>query len=376
MVRACLYVFSLSLLVVELAYASDFTEKVEQLSQEANKAYREKEGRQKSEAKEQLKLLSFMLSENEKDTKAKDSNGSESDENTPQVIDGSNQDNDKDDPDSAPVPSEGNKTKDKGLTDEEAEAFLKAKKNGMTDEDALLLAKAKVIMAAQAEIDKQKEQERLAEEEKKRLAAEAEKAKFKNNTLLRKGIYIPTMTDGKTKNVGKFATFEQHINGFGVPMGTWVKASIRREVSSGDQGDIEIILEQDIDGKNKSIPAGTVIYASKTFNQNTRRLSLRGTKAVTPDGEEISNFITQGYDLKKVEGLDGIIERNREEVYKDSLWDATVEAAGNVVKDAIPSAASSVVSSVQNLEKSQGQAIPYVITVSPQSLYLRIERKI
>ena len=373
MVRTHAVVFSLAAFLINVAYASDFKQQVEQLAQEADKAYREKSARQKSDAEEQLKLLSIMLSDDGKTEGKKEdetvTNVSTEKDTSPQHTD-TNQDDELADSEALEA------AKLKGLSDDEAANFLKAKKNGLSDEDALLLVNAKKIMQAQAELEKKKEQERLAAAEQQRLAAEAEKAKFKNNTLLNNGIYIPPMTNGQTKNVGQFASYDQHVKGFGVPMGTWVKANINREVSSGDQGDIEIILEQDIEGKNKSIPAGTIIYAKKTFNQNTRRLSLRSNKAVTPEGEEIDNFITQGYDLHKVEGLDGVVERNREEVYQESLWDATIEAAGNVVKDYVPNAAGSVVDSVQNLEKTQGQAVPYVITVSPQSLFLRIERKI
>ncbi len=194
------------------------------------------------------------------------------------------------------------------------------------------------------------------------------------------GIYIPPQTGNRSASrSGSYGTLSTSNQKWGISFGTWVEAEITREVTSGDNAEMELLLTKPVKGKNRTIPAGTIIYAKKAFNQQTHRLEIYTTKARTPDDKEISKFPASGYDLSKRSGLDGAVVRHREDVYSNAAWDAFVGVAADTAGAALPTNTSSIkglLSTAESLESSQGNPIPYTITVSPQKFYLRIDESI
>jgi hypothetical protein len=47
---------------------------------------------------------------------------------------------------------------------------------------------------------------------------------------------------------------------FGFPIGTWFQAQIERRITNADNGQVEVILDKDVPGKTKVLPAGTVLF--------------------------------------------------------------------------------------------------------------------
>lgn len=189
-------------------------------------------------------------------------------------------------------------------------------------------------------------------------------------------VYLPS--PGITASRGSAGRYGAVVrsNEYGILFGRWVRARIEREVNSGDSGEIEIILEDDLAGKYRTIPAGTIIYASKGLNRQTQRLAIQTRRAVTPDNQVIPTILASAYDNTRRAGLSGFVERNREEVYQDAAGKALIELANSAVSAALPSELGSVTDVVADLESPQGNAIPYTIKVQPQSFWLRIDESL
>lgn len=186
-------------------------------------------------------------------------------------------------------------------------------------------------------------------------------------------VYVPAPTPATVAGRGgRYGTVVRQSE-YGILFGRWVKARIEREVNSGDSGEIEIILEEDIDGKYRTIPAGTILYANKVFNVQTRRLAIQTRRGVTPDNQVIQQISATAYDSTRRAGLTGHIERNRDEVYRDAAGETLIDLASGAVEAVLPQELSGVASTVAKLESPQSRAIPYTIKVQPQSFWLRID---
>lgn len=120
---------------------------------------------------------------------------------------------------------------------------------------------------------------------------------------------VPTGSSGKKAEVSTFALAVEKP--FGVKRGTWAEVSLSRPVSSADSGSVEYQLTDPVVGDFKTLPAGTVLFASKRINESTERLESQIYLAQMPDGEEVelSGWI---YGTNKVAGLPGSLIRDRE----------------------------------------------------------------
>ncbi len=73
---------------------------------------------------------------------------------------------------------------------------------------------------------------------------------------------------------------------FGIVIGTWFKAHIERRVTNADNGQVEVTLDEDVPGKTKTLPAGTVLFGQKAFNQVSQRLDISLSNGIMPEGIE------------------------------------------------------------------------------------------
>ena len=140
--------------------------------------------------------------------------------------------------------------------------------------------------------------------------------------------FVPTGSSGKKAEVSTFALAVEKP--FGVKRGTWAEVSLSRPVSSADSGSVEYQLSDPVVGDFKTLPAGTVLFASKRINESTERLESQVYLAQMPSGEEVklSGWV---YGTNKVAGLPGSLIRDRE--------GENVAASGNAALAGIRAAA-------------------------------------
>lgn len=164
---------------------------------------------------------------------------------------------------------------------------------------------------------------------------------------------------------------------YGIQRGTWVDIKLGRSVSSGDSGQAEFFLEDDIAGSYQTLPAGTVFFANKQINMSTKRMEAFATLAKLPNGKEIK---VQGwvYSLNQTAGLSGVLERDREGENEAATGNAalaslgaaasTVGGAGSVAGAAVDSYTGEMVS---NERRYSNRAPAATIRVSPQRALLQ-----
>lgn len=179
-------------------------------------------------------------------------------------------------------------------------------------------------------------------------------------------------TEGATANVKKY---------FGIPFGTWVHVSLNRNVSNAESGQVELTLVDDVAGTRRTLPAGTLLYAEKTYNQGTKRLDCHLMRGITPHGYE---FTINGlcYDGHRVAGLNGIVNINEQAMANKGFQRGALSAlraaagqvpgAGGIAAQGIQGAADSVINDSSQVS-DQAAAPAYTIYVSPQTLLIRVD---
>lgn len=193
-------------------------------------------------------------------------------------------------------------------------------------------------------------------------------------TGLSSNLYIPPGRNaGAAKtSTGTLATGQRM---FGISMGTWMRGSLTRQVSSAESGQIEFTLEESVLGKYRDLPAGTIFFSNKSFNSANKRLESVSVTALLPDGEEIQ-VQARIYGLDQTAGLTGVIQRDREGEFASISTKAalnTLSALTPEVDGAAGSAVSDVADGLINTEEKNVQRQPTaVITVSPQRCLLKI----
>lgn len=168
---------------------------------------------------------------------------------------------------------------------------------------------------------------------------------------------------------------------FGIRMGSWAKARLRRDTTSADPGLVEMELAVTLDGDVRTLAAGTLLFAEKAYNHGTKRLDLRVVKAITPDGEEltVSGLV---YDQREHAGLLGIVTENTTAQtvgtgVKQGLLNAGRVAARQMTgSDVVGTMAGTTAETV--IEEKQtvfdhAQAQPFTIHVNAQDVLVRVE---
>lgn len=188
------------------------------------------------------------------------------------------------------------------------------------------------------------------------------------------GLYIPPDRGGNTANISA-ASLSGIQKKFGISMGTWMKVSLTRNVSSAESGQIEFTLEETILGRYKDLPAGTVFFANKSFNSANKRLESLVITALLPTGEEYQ-ISAQVYELDQTAGLSGTIERDREaEVLSLSKRTAlsTLAAITPEAESVAGSAVSNLTDGMIGTEKDNVERAPRaVIRVNPQRCLMKV----
>jgi len=186
----------------------------------------------------------------------------------------------------------------------------------------------------------------------------------------------PVRTAGQSNSSGFTLSDDSKIN-FGVTKGTWVKAEIRRRVRSSDRGEIEIYTLETIYGDKKTIPAGSRLFASPSFNSGSSRLDLVVTNFIYEDENESMQAAV--YDRSKEFGIAGKLLRNRESEFASAGSEAILTTVGSAIGqvpfagDPLSEGAESMTDSIVGYESNYlPEAQQAVVEVPPQIVYLQI----
>jgi len=190
--------------------------------------------------------------------------------------------------------------------------------------------------------------------------------------------YMPTNSNQNGKAAVSVMALSK-AKPYGIQRGTWVNIRLNRSVSSGDSGQAEFILENDIAGTYQTLPSGTLFFANKQINMGTKRMEALVNLAKLPDGKEIkvSGWV---YSLNQTAGLNGVLERDREGENKAAVGNAALAGLGTAASAAVPGGgdvAGAAISSytgemVSNERKYSERAPAATIRVSPQRALLQI----
>ncbi len=168
---------------------------------------------------------------------------------------------------------------------------------------------------------------------------------------------------------------------YGIRMGAWLPARLERNATSADPGRVEIVLIKTVQGDHQTLPAGTLLFAEKAYNQGTQKLDMQVVKAITPQGDEIT---LKGlvYDAGRAAGLQGIVNGNPITTSVKSgvsrgLLDASRVMFASLSTDA---AVGTVVNATTDAVIRDQQAVldvqspqPYTIHVTAQDVLVRVE---
>lgn len=164
---------------------------------------------------------------------------------------------------------------------------------------------------------------------------------------------------------------------YGIPFGKWAKVRLEREVTNADNGEIELILDEPLSGKKKDVDAGTILFASKTFNSSTKRMDLTILRAIMPDDKRVT-IKAVVYDQNKLSGLPGTLERDRSGEVKAAIDKSALQVVGAVVDSTTDSTIAGQASNnvanemLSNESRYVDKAQEALIRVYPQIAYIRI----
>ncbi len=218
--------------------------------------------------------------------------------------------------------------------------------------------------------------EKLVKEGAKTVGIEAKAKPRARPKPANPNIYVPP-TNRATKNTMVSSVLKVD-RGYGIVKGTWAKGKIERQVTNTESGDMEIILTEGIVGRYQTLPAGTILFASKGFNASNRRLEAVTNSAVTPNGGEIDGINAHVYSLNKTAGLSGTIVRNIDGELKAAGSNIAIDVAKRLLPTTGKIAADAVVDLSQEMLDNQKSANPLkpqtVIRVAPQIVLIKIAR--
>lgn len=199
----------------------------------------------------------------------------------------------------------------------------------------------------------------------------------KSREMVNKDIYVPPPRNSSTTSSTAGAIiFDKH--NYGIKMGTWMKAELLRPASSAESGQIEFRLLAPIEGRYKSLPAGTELFANKSFNEANRRLEALTTTAITPDGDEIKGVSAYLYSLDQTAGIVGTIIRDREGETIAAGAGTLLATAADTLPGSGNIAANAAANFSQELLDNERQAAPQrpkaIIQVVPQVVWLKVSK--
>lgn len=194
-------------------------------------------------------------------------------------------------------------------------------------------------------------------------------------------IYSPPSGSATGAVVSSLVTSEN--KSFGIRIGTWAEVRLLRPVSSADSGKVEFVLQADVRGEYRTLPAGTTLFGSKRVNESNKRLESAIDFAITPDGEEIKEIDAWIYSPNQTAGLPGKLIRDREGESKAAGGNAAlkglaigagrISGAGSIGGAMVESYTDDM---VRNEQKYAPRSPKAVIRVAPQSALIRFSKTI
>ncbi len=166
---------------------------------------------------------------------------------------------------------------------------------------------------------------------------------------------------------------------FGIRIGSWLEGELINDTSNVTPGFKTFRVTSTFVGRYRKLDAGSELFGSASFNDNTQRLEFILTRGVTVDGEEF-DFSGQVFDLTKVSGLTGVIKENE---ILDSAIDSGKLAAGqsvissivtgNPLADAAVAAAGTVMTAGENAQDAKSRE-KYIIFTSSQPVHIYVQK--
>ena len=172
---------------------------------------------------------------------------------------------------------------------------------------------------------------------------------------------------------------------FGIRMGTEIRAKLVRATTNVEPGATEFITTSDCFGDYKNLPAGTKIFFNKAVASGSNRLyfgTASGLNAITPEGEEFTIICSvSDITINKQLGLVGAITTD-EKIIQRSLAAGSFAAGKSVVNSLGGNIAAEVAGAVADTALGEKEALSdaslreasFVILVSPQDVYIRVDK--
>jgi hypothetical protein len=167
---------------------------------------------------------------------------------------------------------------------------------------------------------------------------------------------------------------------FGIRLGAWMPGRLTRTATNTEPGLVEIELTEDVAGDKRTLPAGTLVFARKQYNDGTKRLEFQVEKGITPAGLE---FALHGlvFDLQKMSGLIGSISNDTSRVVERGTKKGLLAAGGAAAQQftgstplgAASSAAASSMLSETEQAVDEATRPRVTIQVPAQPLLIRVE---
>lgn len=203
------------------------------------------------------------------------------------------------------------------------------------------------------------------------------KRKIEPAKVINPNIYIPPARNNNTsKSISGVLVKDK--SKFGIPIGTWIKGELLRPVSSAESGYIEFVLSEDIEGKYKTLPAGTIVFSNKNINEPDRRLESLSVTIRLPNDDEFPGVSMRVYSLNKTAGLEGSLIRDRVGELQSSGSNAALRTVAAITPQ-VSSVAGTAINSITNDMVSNEQrylnnAPKAIIKVQPQQVLLKVSR--
>jgi hypothetical protein len=193
-------------------------------------------------------------------------------------------------------------------------------------------------------------------------------------------IYIPPPRLD-TASTTQSQVFAQETRRFGITLGTWFRANLERRITNADNGQVEVTLAEDVPGNSRTLPAGTVLFGQKTFNQASQRLDISLSQGITPAGEEFS-LVASVYDHTKVSGLAGSVQRQRDAEVRSAAAKRALTAAQALLSTSLDTAGAGelaegvgqVGDELLDNERRLVREPAVLIQVSPQPVLVRVNQ--
>ncbi len=172
---------------------------------------------------------------------------------------------------------------------------------------------------------------------------------------------------------------------FGIRMGTEIRAKLVRATTNVEPGATEFVTTSDCYGDYKNLPAGSKIFFNKAVASGSNRLyfgSASGLNAITPEGEEFAVMCSvTDITINKQKGLVGAITTD-EKIIQRSLSAGTFAAgksvvsslSGNIAADALGAVADTALGEKEAQSDASLRKATFVILVSPQDVYIRVDK--